>query len=535
MTTRTLVLLVPHWPLTAAGYPPEVPAAVVSANRVVAASPAARAEGVVVGLRRRESQARCPHLEVLDHDPDRDARRFEPVVAALETFTPRIEILEPGRCSFPTRGPSRYFGGDHSLVEQVGERADEALAELLGMAQCPKSLACRVGVADGLFGAGLAAEGQLLAERVNLIEPGKTPEYLAPLSVAALQRWSAPLADGESLVDLLWRLGLRTLGRVAEVPVTDLLARFGSDGLLAHRLASGLDERPPDTRPVPCESHVQTELDPPATRVDTAMFVAKTLADQLHARLAADGLACTRLVIEAETEHGEQLSRIWRHEGSLSPTDVADRVRWQLDGWLNSKQRPTAGISILRLVPDEVVPDDGRQLGFWGGQSQATERAARALAHVQGLLGASSVSVPERRGARGPNEQVGLVPLPLVDLSEPERSVVAPCADAPWPGHLPAPSPAILLRQPTPINVIGAEQPVRVSGRGVLSAEPDAVRIGSGPWQRVTNWAGPWPVDECWWEPERHRRRARLQVILNDNIAHVLVMEAGQWSIEATY
>jgi len=305
--------------------------------------------------------------------------------------------------------------------------------------------------------------------------------------------------------------------------------------LLAHRLASGLDEHPPDTRPIPPEDHVQVELDPPAMRVDTAMFVAKTLADQLHARLAADGLACTRLVIEAETEHSELLSRVWRHEGSLTPSDVADRVRWQLDGWLNSKHRPTAGIAILRLVPEEVIADEGRQLGFWGGQTQAAERAERALAHVQGLLGPSAVSVPERRGARGPCEQLGLVPLPLVNLSDPDRSVEAPSAAAPWPGRIPAPSPSVLHRRSIPVSVFASRQPVSVSGRGELSAVPDEVRFESGSSRRIVGWAGPWPTDEQWWEPQRHRRRARLQVVLDDNSAHILVMENGQWSIEATY
>ena len=533
MTTRTLVLSTPHWPLTAAGVPPTVPAVVVHANRVVASSPAARAEGVVDGLRRRESQARCPTLEVLEYDPDRDARRFEPVVAALEDLTPRVEVLEPGRCSFPTRGPSRYFGGDKSLTELVADRADAALGELLDMDLCPMPLACRIGVADGLFAAGLAADAQLIGERFHIIEPDTSSSFLAPLSVVALQRWCAPLADGESLVDLLWRLGLRSLGRVAEVPASDLLARFGPDGLLAHRLASGLDERPPDTKPVPPESHVESELDPPAMRVDTATFVAKALADQMHSRLAADGLACTRLIIEAETEHGEHLSRVWRHEGALSPSDVADRVRWQLDGWLSSRHRPTAGISVLRLVPDEVIPDSGRQLGFWGGQTQAAERAERALARVQGLLGASSVTIPERRGARGPVEQVGKVPLPLVDLTG-DRSGCSPCADAPWPGNIPAPSPSVFHREPFPVYVVSAGRPIGVTGRGELTSQPDEVCFG-GDCTAIINWAGPWLVDERWWEPGQHRRVARLQVVLADETAHVLILESGEWRIEATY
>ncbi len=46
---RTLVVLGDDWPVLAAGVPPDEPAAVLRANRVVACSPAARVEGVDCG------------------------------------------------------------------------------------------------------------------------------------------------------------------------------------------------------------------------------------------------------------------------------------------------------------------------------------------------------------------------------------------------------------------------------------------------------------------------------------------------------
>ena len=539
MTTRTMVVTTPHWPLVAAGVDATHPAAVVVANRVVEVTPAARHHGVEVGMRRRESQGRCPSLEVLDHDPDLDARRFEPVVAALETFTPRVELLGPGRCSFPTRGPSRYFGGDESLASSVSMAVDAELAHVLGRGDVPFGYSCRVGVADGLFGASLAAElavaARTVEQRIQVVPPEGSARFLAPVSVAALQGWAAPLADGEQLVDVLWRLGLTTLGSVAATPEADLLARFGNDGARAHRLAAGLDDRPPDTRPVPPESHVEAELDPPADRVDAASFVAKALADQLHARLSADGLACTRIVVEVVTETGETRSRVWRHEGTLSAVDVADRVRWQLDGWLSSSRRPTSAISVLRLIPDEVVADSGRQLGFWGGQRAESERAVRALARVQGMLGPDSVGVPERRGGRGVGEPIGVVPMPLVDLSDEERSIDAPAAAAPWPGRVPAPSPTAVFGRGRSVQVLDElDRAVSVSGRGDLSGAPAALVDGDER-HRVVGWAGPWLLDERWWEPTRHHRSARFQMATDDGAAHLVSLSGGRWTIEASY
>src|SRR5439155_23746095 len=93
MGTRTLVVWCPDWPVTAAGFSAGEPVAVVFANRVVACSAAARAGGVRRGLRRRQAEARCPGLQLVAHDPDGEARAFEPVVATVEAFCPRVEIV----------------------------------------------------------------------------------------------------------------------------------------------------------------------------------------------------------------------------------------------------------------------------------------------------------------------------------------------------------------------------------------------------------------------------------------------------------
>ncbi len=67
-------------------------------------------------MRRREAEARCPGVVVVDADLALEARTFELVARAVETVTPRVVLDRPGRCSFPTRGPSRYFGGDDELA-----------------------------------------------------------------------------------------------------------------------------------------------------------------------------------------------------------------------------------------------------------------------------------------------------------------------------------------------------------------------------------------------------------------------------------
>ena len=518
---RTLVVWCLDWPVLAAeqATSPDVPVAVVFANRVVACSAAARYHGVARGQRRREAQSRCPMLCVVERDEAREARLFEPIAAVCERFTPRIEIARPGTCTFATRGPSRYFGGDEALAHEVGQAVTAALG---GRTEC------RIGVADGPFAAHLAARSAR-ADQPCVVAAGASAAFLAPLPVSTLER--------AELTSVLLRLGVTTLGQLAAFPLADVVGRFGSMGEWAHRVASGRDDRLPDARQPPPELRVAIEIEPPAERIEQVAFAARALAEELHARLDERGLACTRIAIEVESEHGERHSRLWRHEGALSAGALADRVRWQLDGWLNAAaaQRPSGGLIHLELVPDEIVPARGRQLGFWGGETEADERARRALARAQVLLGPESVLVPERRGGRGPAEQIALVPAQSVDLADRARS--RPGEAAPWPGRLPPPAPAIIYDSdvtPSIELVDGHGKPVSVDGRGLLSAPPQ--RAGrAGRWEEVAQWAGPWPADERWWDDRRRQRRARLQVVLASGIAHLVVRQDNRWSIEATY
>jgi Nucleotidyltransferase/DNA polymerase involved in DNA repair len=535
-TVRTLMLWCPDWPVTAAGLIDGVdtyaPVAVLHANRVLACSAAARAEGVRRGLRKREAQARCPQLVVIEHDPARDARAFEPVVAAVEELTPGVEVIRPGVCAVAAKGPVGYYGGE----EQAAERLVEHIALHCGVV-------AQAGIADGPFAALLAARcGQL-------VPPGATAEFLAGMDISTLDR--------PELVDLLRRLGIRTLGDFAALPAGDVLARFGFDAAYAHQLAAGKDDRPLAVRSPPPDLVVTGEYDPPLERVDMAAFAARVLADRLHERLAAYGLAATRLGIEARTAAGEELHRVWRHDGLLDAAAIADRVRWQLDGWLTGSAirlrahggvfgdpdartdgpvtvRPTAGIDRLRLIPDGLVRCSGMQPGLWGELGEADARAHRALHRVQGLLGPESVYTAVLGGGRGYAERVRLVPW------GDERK--AEGHDRPWPGRMPAPAPATVLPDPTPVTICTPDGAfLQVDERLALSGPPATVRLARGPGgadsapMTVTGWAGPWPVDERWWAPDEANQSVRLQLAVADGSALLVAGRGDTWWLEAVY
>ena len=53
--------------------------------------------------------------------PGRDARAFEPVVAAVEELAPGVEVVRPGACAVAARGPASYYGGEAAAAERLVE------------------------------------------------------------------------------------------------------------------------------------------------------------------------------------------------------------------------------------------------------------------------------------------------------------------------------------------------------------------------------------------------------------------------------
>ncbi|MEY2996163.1 MAG: hypothetical protein RLZZ39_988 [Actinomycetota bacterium] len=534
---RCAVVWCADWPVTAAvlagsagrgpQFDPNAPLAVVHAQRVQACSVAASRDGVRVGQTRREAQGACPHLVLVPHDTDRDARFFEPVVRAVGDLVPLVDVETSGRLLMATRGPSRYVGGDERLAERLLDLAVGALDRARGAA------AIGVGIADGRVAAMLAARRSIAIGRPVVVPSSSTREFLAPHSVSALV---PTIGADPDVVDLLRRLGLETFGHVAALTSTQLSDRFGRWGEGLFRVVSGVDDTPPAAVAPPDDLSASRTFDDPIGQIDQVVFAAKALADAIDTTLSDRGLVCTRLIVDVESEHGERSSRAWVHADGLASAAVVDRVRWQLVGWIDGDDPPSAGITSLSLVPTDVRHDSAQQRGFWGERTQADDTATRAMTRLVGLLGPDAVTLASWRGGRHPHDQFELVPFASLG-ADGRRLIARPADQPPWPGALPAPAPSVVLPEPRPVDVVDAHgRAVAVNGRGLVSAAPARVRIDRDE-RRVVAWAGPWPFEEKWWTPQR-RRAARFQFVLAGERgpdAYMVWLENGRWTIVGEY
>lgn len=413
---------------------------------------------------RREAEGLCPAATVLVRDLGEEWRRFEPVVASIEEIVPRVEIVEPGLALVPVGGAVRYYGDEETVVSIVAGKLEAGGVD------------ARIGVADGPFAATWAAHSATSGQ------PRLVPDtraFLASLDIATL--------DHDDLVSTFRWLGVTTLGALAGLPREAIASRFGDIGLAAHRLAHG-EDRTVDPRRIPPELAVEARFEDPLELTDQVAFAARGLAVRLVEGLRREGIAPHRVLIEAETDDGEVRSRIWRSADPFTEDALSDRVRWQLQAWVDEGRRTSGGIVRLRLDPSDLS-GEGRQLGLFTDEVARVE-AERAFARVQTLVGPDGVLEATRQGGRLPSEQVAWSRWQEPVVRERDET-------APWPGATPGPAPALVPPEPTRLEV---------EWEGGM---PVRVRLGTR-WEPVLSWAGPWRSTGSWWRGDQPVDRYQL-------------------------
>jgi protein ImuB len=139
-----------------------------------------------------------------------------------------VHPIRLGVGALPARGPARFFGGEEAVVARLAAvvGALDEIDNLDDLTDADKAgEEARIGIADGLFAAMLAARSELI------VPPGGTPGFLAPWSVATLAR--------PDLAVTLQRLGITTLGQFAALPAASVSDRFGADAAACHAVARG--------------------------------------------------------------------------------------------------------------------------------------------------------------------------------------------------------------------------------------------------------------------------------------------------------
>jgi protein ImuB len=300
-----------------ANHPPDGPfASLDSATALVieaahgqlihAVTSVAAERGARPGMRLTDARALDPKLRAEPADPAGDAALLKRLARWAGRWSPLVEVDGEDGLRLDVSGVAHLFGGEEALVRDM-----EACFARLG-------LTARVAIAPTS-----AAAWALARIDPCIVDEAELAEALAPLPVAALHL-------DERSVQILQRLGLKTIGQLAGIPRKSLQRRFRETDNVKNRSAtsgsifgvlSALDralgrrDEPLTGERVEAAPRAIIKLAEPATHPEAAGQALGLLVPELARQLEARRLGARWLHLAG-----------YRVDGSVAGTGVATAI-----------------------------------------------------------------------------------------------------------------------------------------------------------------------------------------------------------------
>jgi len=311
---------------------------------VTAATYEARKYGVNSAMPMSVALRRCPQAIVLEPHFERYTHYSSVVMGLLRDVTPLVEPLSIDEAFLDVAGALRLMG----TPWKIGTRLRERVFSETG-------LHASIGAAATKYVAKLASS-RAKPDGLLVVPAASTIAFLHPQPVSAL--WGV----GTKAEEQLLRLGLRTVGDVAEVPLDALTRAVGSaTATRLHELAWGRDPRSVSTeyqeKSIGHETTFETDVTDPAIVHRTLL----SLADAVAVRLRRAGVQARTVAIKLRFEDFTTISRS-RTLGE--PTDLARRIYEEARSLYDSASQGGRPVRLIGVRGEQLVGAVA-SLGLW--------------------------------------------------------------------------------------------------------------------------------------------------------------------------
>jgi protein ImuB len=452
----------------------------------------ARAMGVTLGTTKIETIV-FPGVLTLSRSPAQETAARQALLECAGGFSPLVEYQSDDRffiCVADITGTEKLFGPPAVVAEKM---RNHALA-----------LQIEVSIAvSSNFHASLSLA--LGCPGVHVIPCGMERKALSPLPLSVLA-----LSGEHAETFSMW--GIHTLGELANLDETALIVRLGQEGKRLRLLARG--EAPHLFRSIEPVLRLEErmELDAPVEIIDSLLFVAGVMLDQLIVRTRARILALAAITLALGLENETV------HTRTVRPSiPTIDRQLWLKLIHLDLQAHPpAAGIRSL-LLEGEPGTTGKAQLGLFSPQSPEPMRLDLTLARIRSIVGDDCVGSAVLNDTHRP------------DSFRMESFHVPSGSSASAKKNTASHAQRMAMRQLRPAESV----PVTLQG-----GKPKTFTFRDKRYQ-VEQAYGPWSSSGDWWKPELWAVEQWDLVARGDNcwicccLVHDLSMNG--WRIEALY
>ena len=460
----------------------------------------AQLAGGTRGMTRVEAE-HIAGLRLLPRSLQTEAAARAVVLECAANFAPQTEDASSQAacaCVLDIAGTERLFG------------PPEALARRLRAALGGAGFRASVAVSSNFHAARLKAA---VSRGVIVIPPGEEAAALASLPIGLLD-------FDEDAAEIFSNWGIRTLGELAALPESDLVVRLGNRARTWRNLALGVEAHTFEPVEAAFALEEVCDLDAPAERADSLLFLAARMIDCLAARAAAHALALASLSVRMTLEGGGTYRRVIRH---AVPT--LDRKFLLKLLQLEFVAHPPQAAVMQMALAGEAGNLSKVQLGLFTPQTPEPSRLDMTIARLKAIAGEDRVGTPvledtHRRGS-----------FHVEDFAPSDALRAAPAT-----GKVQPRAALRRVRQPTPVRVYLRDEKPAVFRAGPCDY---TVLAAYGPWRS----SGCWWTTEAWdqeeWDvlAEQCDRRDRCGADDGAAIACLLVHDRieNQWRLEAFY
>ncbi|MFC5461766.1 Y-family DNA polymerase [Massilia niabensis] len=254
---------------------------VLEHERVLAASPLARAAGVQLGMRRGGVLMLMPEARIVERSPEREAEALHAVAMALLQYTPQVAQAEEATLLIDIGASLRLFGGIRALCRRV--RASLCALGFSGFLSCAPT-------ARGTWMLARRRAGRVLTIDSLTRRLDRLPSTLPP-PARAFATWF----EG---------IGCADLGALRRLPRPGLQRRCGRALLDMLDAAYGMAPELFEWIEAPTSFHAKIELFDRIENAEKCLMGAQMLVQQLTGWLCARQLAVERITLLLEHERG---------------------------------------------------------------------------------------------------------------------------------------------------------------------------------------------------------------------------------------
>ncbi len=462
-------------------------------GRVLEVDDRAHALGARRGQTVLQACAAAGGARVLVHDAPYAHTVWEDMLDDLDALSPLVDDAAEGTAYIEMRGCDGTASDWIARAHTVLARFDLPVRAAAG----PNKFAARAAtyVRDGCICTAEEAE-----------------PLLAPLPLEVLDVEPA-------IVERLHLLGVATLGELARLPHGPFVRRFGARAARWHECARGIDPTPFLPRPYALQIEAVAFGEGSAAQEEQVYFALRVLAERVCSDLGRAGKAAALLRTTFECENGDlrELDAGFA-QATADPRVVLDILRAKLEGLMFDA--PVTGLKLQALRLEECgtfttlfsgTQPDPQMLAVAFERLQAVGDTQAHQAHVRPAhLLESRFTMADFMCHGEPNN---VILSERFALGETRSRRAAERAERDEAGT------------PTQLRMLPVRE-IAVRMRGNAPASVDA--------RPVVNCAGPWRVDDGWFESD-HVARDEYDVLLDDGMLWLVYKQGGKWYLRGAY